>query len=367
MNVYFNSARNTINYTVAPLFKPTAKNALVWGAIILSAAAVYAYKGKQIRASLGCMLRPLKFLFPKHGTGENNKRPPFSPTVPDLSPPHQMEKPVEPKLAKFGPPQPDLFPANISGEELLQIAPGEEISFNNTLLTSILAHWVFESEENFALVKEKLNIWLGGLISRANEGDQQVLEALKTPNYNHEHARNTPLCLLVKMNNLEGVKTLLTICTAEDLLEPTKLGNSILHIACMYGRLDFAMAILSRADELGAVPDLLQAKNLAGYTADDIYSAILNKPQKECFDPAEGFVERYLGYLGEEECRKALIAGGISQIPNASIGLYLRNPTIRWARILVNEKYFLKDVQNDCPCLEFFWKAYKSKQILHIK
>jgi hypothetical protein len=174
--------------------------------------------------------------------------------------------------------------------------------FGNTGLTNLMQLLAFEKSDTPDL--QPLNQLLVLLRNEALAGKQWALNALKRSNNDNKSIRiapgfpqNTPLLLLVKMDNLEGIKAILPALNKEDLLAVTSTGNTALHIAVLTARFDMASAILKRAGELDIFDELLAKKNRVGHTPDAMRLAVSN------FRPWMGsFFE---DYFGGEEIQKA--------------------------------------------------------------
>lgn len=202
---------------------------------------------------------------------------------------------------------PERFP------ELSRIV--DENWIKNTGLTWILAGNAFMNIST--PIPENLNILLDQLVAAALNNHQEALVALTLPNNPGEvivdkdwslsgMPQNTPLCLLVKMGNLIGVKKVLQVYDERSLLAVTPRGNTPLHLAIITGQWDMAVAIMKRADQLNVLDRLLALKNVAGKTADDMFQLLTTRDSKINF---KVFLDVVDPFLGGEEVNKARMGG----------------------------------------------------------
>lgn len=181
----------------------------------------------------------------------------------------------------------------------------------NTGLTEFLSRHTFEHSSNPKLskeVKNEINLLIESLVNEAKKGNENALRALRLPNNPGENIsgkanfggfpQNTPLALLIKMGNAEGVKLILSAYEKEDLLFTTPRGNSALHLALLTGQIDCALAIFKRAKELNVADELCQMKNRAGITAEACFDAIKQIKTKFIFRSYLDFTDPLFG--GEE-------------------------------------------------------------------
>lgn len=135
----------------------------------------------------------------------------------------------------------------------------------NTLLTLYLSRLAFGEVENYVSKKDELLNKLTQLCDQAKH-DVEILALLQKPDENVASS-NTPLMLLVKMGNIEGVRLVLPLYDANSLLHVTSRKNSALHIALVTGQVEVVSEILHRAKELHVLDELLALSNAASYTA----------------------------------------------------------------------------------------------------
>lgn len=242
-------------------------------------------------------------------------------------PPHEVkekeiknkEKEEKPDLVALSKPStylenPALIPS------LAQTLPPSADGIVNTCLTFLLQKYVFGEIENFNEDKATLNKLLALVVKTALEdpGCEDALDALRLPNNPDSESefsvadldddrgfpQNTPLCLLVKMGNLEGIETILPACDAKALLFSTPRNNSALHLAIATGQLRAAKAIMKRAQDLGVLDQLLIIKNSYGKTGSDIFDHIMSVSlsQLNLFKPCLDIINPLIG----EELNKAI-------------------------------------------------------------
>lgn len=187
----------------------------------------------------------------------------------------------------------------------------------NTGMTNLLQNYTFSTD---LLPYEELNQFLEKLAIKAiSESNKTAQLALTRPN-NHEQLsltlslinagfpQNTPLILLVKAGNLDGVKIILEAYQREDLLFSTPRGNTALHLAILTGQINIALAIANRARELDCFDSLMEIKNKVDQTPEMMYDSLI----KELISNDKRFLFRpFLDYaeplLGGEEVNKAII------------------------------------------------------------
>lgn len=224
-------------------------------------------------------------------------------------PPVQLpKKPVEGNDIFF-----PYFQKNPNYQPLAELAESRQQGpIKNTGLTDILQYFVFGKEESYKANKKKIDTLLQHLATTASNGSHHALTALQRPNnpnnteFKNPAAgmpRNSPLCLLVKMGNLEGAQHILPVLQADDLLFTTPRGNSALHLAVATGQIELVFAIMHRAEKLNILEDLLAIKNVAEKIADDFLKALLTDTSKR-FHAA---VDVLNPLFGGEEINKALV------------------------------------------------------------
>lgn len=200
-------------------------------------------------------------------------------------------------------------------KELASELPNQSIIIN-TGLTDILHQYAFTTE---SINKQNVNNLLTKLVDEAliykNENARLALTRPNnfndsTKDFNDVHViklieegfpQNTPLALLVKANNLEGAKLVLSVYQVKDLLFTTPRGNNILHLAIATAQGELVLDIMKRAKELGILGDLLSMKNIKGFTASDLFSQIM-MDKKDLF---ANYLTVINPYLGGDEINKA--------------------------------------------------------------
>lgn len=203
------------------------------------------------------------------------------------------------------------------------LPPSGQIS--NTKLGEILVSQAF-SIDTYIADKASLNKLLTVLAKRAAEGNEDAYRALTYPNdlgneitekqIGSGFPRNTPLALLVKAGNLEGVKIILEAYKSEDLLATTYARNTVFHLAVGSGQMEIAKAILARARDLGREQEMLGARNRMDYTAKDLYQ-IITRPGRQFGILANESTT----YFGGEEIAKATVSSRKAGGQTVQVGL----------------------------------------------
>jgi hypothetical protein len=207
----------------------------------------------------------------------------------------------------------------------------------NTGLTQLLVEYAFRRE---SLSLDGLNALLGKLADEVLHDNETAYSALTRPNNPTKSSKdlkfdpsvgypqNTPLCLLVKGNNLEGSQSILPVYEAKDILFTTPRGNSVLHLAVMTGQMRLAFAIMDRAKELGVLDELLNLQNIAGKTADEAIPLLTRR------DLAfRDFLDVSTPFFGGEEINKALIGQQTRQTLNCRARLLAELEAIAGRRV----------------------------------
>ncbi|RUR16587.1 ankyrin repeat domain-containing protein [Legionella sp. km535] len=190
----------------------------------------------------------------------------------------------------------------------------------NTPLTAFLAQHVFTKQKEYLEVghKEVMSV-LSKLAELAQRSDS-AKRLLLTPNQPYREITaeaatlgvpvNTPLMLLVKAGDIEGVNLLLPFYSAADLMKSTPRGNSVFHIASITGQEEMLNLLKGRATELGIWNQYQENKNNAGYTAFDLLGALITT--KDFFKNLLDFSDAYLG--GEEINKVAITNQGTHSV-----------------------------------------------------
>ncbi len=181
----------------------------------------------------------------------------------------------------------------------------------NTGLTELLAHYTFTT---VSLKFDDLHDLLKALVEEAlTHHNPHAKLALTRPNNPQTKVKdlngtgfpqNTPLALLVKAGDLEGSQLILPVYEKEDLLFTTPRGNTVLHLAIITGQMKLAAAIINRAKELNILQEILEMKNNASKTANDMLTLFLLLPKNHLF---KDFLDVVNPYLGGDEINKAWI------------------------------------------------------------
>lgn len=184
---------------------------------------------------------------------------------------------------------------DLSPEDLTILAnevPYSLAGIINTGLTAILQKYAFPENANNVTMerRQKINLLLQKLtvLAKDNELARKALTNPNNPNKTFTPAgtpfpQNTPLMLLIKMNELNGVNTILKTLDKADLLKITPRGNIALNIALMTGQLQIVFLIIQRAEELDCLNDLLTFKNRVGYSSDDFLKALFDTLNTDSF------------------------------------------------------------------------------------
>ena len=200
--------------------------------------------------------------------------------------------------------------------ELAEVDTSSKL-IQNTGLTDILQQFTFGSPNHFKQNEKQLNQLLQMLVDEARKGNADALKALTLPNDPHidqdflkEHReyikqgfpQNTPLDLLVKMGNLEGVKIILPALKKEDLLRTNLRGNSAFYVAMVTGQMQLAAAILRRAQEFDVADNLLNVPNKKD--PQDLLPFFFDADRSFAFKP---YLDVANNLFGGEEINKAIV------------------------------------------------------------
>lgn len=199
---------------------------------------------------------------------------------------------------------------------ITELARQQNHGFYNTGLTELLAvHYAFDAKvqddrEDIEVFKE-LNVFLQELVDQATvHGNEEGMQVLTYPNASSQPnpiVRNTPLCLMVKAGNLEGVEILLPLYKLEDLLQTTPRGNTVLHLAFFTGQLAIAQAIMKRAEELGCLESLVTMRNIKDNAPGTLFKTVASFDSKNSF---KDYLDIANDLLGGEEINKARCSKG---------------------------------------------------------
>jgi hypothetical protein len=197
----------------------------------------------------------------------------------------------------------------------------------NTSLTAFLAYRVFNERTVYIQFHQQKLLSVLTQLCQIAQTSPTAKKLLTTPNNPVEYKGmnvasgipiNTPLMLLVKAGDSEGVKLLLPFYSAEELMITTPRGNSVFHIASITGQSTILTALMQRARELGIENVYQEHTNLAGYTAYQLFIALCQT--KNYFQNLLDFSAPYLG--GEEINKAAVSDSGASKVFVARRGAF---------------------------------------------